>query len=100
MKRTYVEKIQDHLSDMGNTRMLQGVQALTDYKSKQGVDNDDTTLPDRLNNFAHFAVSNPIVRQVLSSGEMPVCKPPTRSAKTTAEYYTTISKTEQDIFTV
>lgn len=35
---------------------------MTDYKSKQGVDDDDATLPDRLNNFARFEVSNPIVR--------------------------------------
>ncbi|XP_058484694.1 uncharacterized protein LOC131459202 [Solea solea] len=61
-KRTYAEGIQGHLCDTGNTRrMWQGVQALTDYKSKQAV--DDASLPDRLNNFfAHFEAPHPTTR--------------------------------------
>ena len=55
---TYAEKIQGH------TRwMWQGVQALRDYKSSQGVNDNDASLPDRLNNFfAQFEAPNPITR--------------------------------------
>ena len=43
-KGIYAEKIQGHLCDTGNTRqMWQGVQALTDYKSRQGVSDDDAS---------------------------------------------------------
>ena len=59
-KGTYAEKIQGHLCDTGNTKwMWQGVQVLTDYKSRQGVNDDDASLPDRLNNlFARFEAPN------------------------------------------
>ena len=63
---TYAEKIQRHLCDTGNTKqMWQGVQALTDYKSRQGVNDDDASLPDRLKIFfAHFEAPNPTTRGV------------------------------------
>lgn len=50
--------------------MWQGVQALTNYKSKQGVHDDDATLPNRLNNF--FFASNPIVRGRAGPSSPPV----------------------------
>ena len=59
-KGTYAEKIKGHLCDTGNTRQMQEVQALTEYKSRQEVSNDDASLPDRLDNFfAHFDAPNP-----------------------------------------
>ena len=63
-KGTYAEKIQGPLCDTGNTRqMWQGVQALTDYKSRQEGNDNDASLPHRLNNlFAHFEVPNPTTR--------------------------------------
>ena len=49
---TYAEKIQGHFCDTGNIRQIwHGFQALTDYKSRQGVSDDDASLIDRLNNF-------------------------------------------------
>ena len=43
--------------------MWQGVQALMDYKSRQGVNDNDASLPDRLKIFfAHFEASNPTTR--------------------------------------
>ena len=59
-KGTNAEKIQGHLSDTGNNRrMWQGVQALTDYKFRQGVNDDDASLPSSLSNFlARFEAPN------------------------------------------
>ena len=64
VKGTYAEKIQGHLYDTGNTRrMWQGVQALTDYQSGKEINNDDASLPDRLNNFfVRFEAPNPTTR--------------------------------------
>ena len=43
--------------------MWQGVQALADYMSRQGVNDNEASLPDRLNNFfAHFEALNPTAR--------------------------------------
>lgn len=37
---------------------------LTDYKTRQGVDDDDASLPDRLSNFfAHFEASKSTTRE-------------------------------------
>ena len=63
-KGTYAEKIQGQLSDTGNTRrMWQVAQALTDYKTRQGINDEDASLADRLNNFfACFEAPNPTTR--------------------------------------
>ena len=63
-KCIYADIIQGHLCHTGNTtQMWQGVQALTDDKSRQRVNDDDVSLPDRLNNFfARFEAPNPTTR--------------------------------------
>ncbi|KAL0201054.1 hypothetical protein M9458_004241 [Cirrhinus mrigala] len=66
-KRLYAQKINNHFTDSKDTRSLwQAIQTITDYKPLPQACDDDTTLPDALNEFyARFEIQNDTPAQKL-----------------------------------
>ncbi|KAI2645940.1 hypothetical protein H4Q32_025291 [Labeo rohita] len=66
-KRLYGQKINNHFTDSKDTRSLwQAIQTITDYKPLPQACDDDTTLPDALNEFyARFEIQNDTPAQKL-----------------------------------
>ncbi|KAI2646667.1 hypothetical protein H4Q32_027929 [Labeo rohita] len=66
-KHLYAQKINNHFTDSKDTRSLwQAIQTITDYKPLPQACDDDTTLPDALNEFyARFKMQNDTPAQKL-----------------------------------
>ncbi|KAL0153661.1 hypothetical protein M9458_051026 [Cirrhinus mrigala] len=66
-KRLYAQKINNHFTDSKDTRSLwQAIQTITDYKPLPQACDDDTSLPDALNEFyARFEMQNDTPAQKL-----------------------------------
>ncbi|KAI2650776.1 hypothetical protein H4Q32_000841 [Labeo rohita] len=66
-KRLYAQKINNHFTNSKDTRSLwQAIQTITDYKPLPQACDDDTTLPDALNEFyARFEMQNDTPAQKL-----------------------------------
>ena len=90
-KKNHARKIQENLCSTGDTRqMWQGIQQLTQHKTRQRVEDSDASLPDKLNEFfARFEASGGPRREDVGpstlSGQPPVVISPADTRRTLAK---------------
>ena len=90
-KRRHAGIIKENLCSTGNTRqMWQGVQQITQYKTRQRIEDSDVSLPDRLNDFfARFEAPGGPTRGGTGlsppSGQTPVVISPADTRRTLAK---------------